>query len=209
MNHNITPETEYEMMQQFFQSGGTIETMPDELLRVRKIWLHADRLVRKYPYYNNEKIAKQLIADLPEFNLALSTAKNHVTYAKKYFDFVETESPQTHRRILTEICYKQIAILERQQLQSPRRAHLISKIIEHWSNRIASINHLYEKEKQEQFEHGDITLIISDDDLKFPDLKSISDKELFKIIDKVAEEVEITTAEKQQIIEKDVNGKLI
>ena len=209
MNYNLKPENEFELMQEFFLSGGTVDNMPAELFRVRKIWLRADQLLRQFPYYNNEKIANHLIADLPEFNLALSTAKRHVTLAKRYFNEVEKETPATHRRILTELCYKQIAILEQQQLEYPKNAHNISKQIEKWSNRLAALNKLYEPEKADDNTHGDITIILSSNELDFPDIPQISDKELYTIIDEVAEEIEITTKDKQKIIDKDVKGKII
>jgi len=209
MNLKINPKDEYEMMQQFFLSGGTIESMPPELLRIRKIWLRADQLVRKYPYYNNEQIANQLIADLPDFNLALSTAKNHVTYAKKYFDFVETESPAAHRRILTTILYKQISILEQLQTRQGSNAHHISKVIEKLTNRIASINGAYNEDKATEEQQGDIIVMLSDKDLDFPDIEKISDKELYQIIEDVTDYVDITNEEKQKIIDKDVKGKIL
>jgi len=209
MNLNITPENEFQMMEQFFQNGGTLDNMPQELLRVRRIWKRADEILRKFPWYDNEKIANQLIADLHEYQLSLSTAKNHVTYAKKYFNFVEAESPETHRRILTELAYKQIAVLEKLQLEQPRKAHQVSKVIEQWHNRIASINHLYDKQETEKEDNRDIFVVLSDDDLKFEDVPYISDKELYSIIDDVAEFADMTPSEKQKMIDKDVKGKLI
>jgi hypothetical protein len=209
MNLNISPEIEFDMMQQFFLNGGNSDNMPEELLRVKRIWKRADELVRKYPYYDNEKIANQLMSDLPEYNLALSTAKKHVTYAKKYFDQVEAETPATHRRILTDILYRQIAILERQQLVLPSKAHQISKVIESISNRISSLNHLYDQEKEQNENQGDIFLVLSNNDLDFPDIPSISEKELQKAIKKVTEEVDISPDEFEKIMQKDVKGNVI
>ncbi|MCD6566515.1 MAG: hypothetical protein J7K53_11310 [Bacteroidales bacterium] len=209
MNLLTIQNNEYQMMLNFFQNGGTVDNMPPELLRVRRIWKRADELFRKYPYYANEKLANQLISDLPEYDLALSTAKKHITYAKKYFDFVETESPETHRRVLTTIAYKQIAILEELQLKQPQKAAHISKMMENWSNRISSINHLYDENKETEQQHGDITIIISDNELDFPDLPKISDKELYTIIEDMTDVVDITTAEKQKLIDKDVKGKIV
>jgi len=209
MNYSIKPNEEYDMMLQFFQTGGTIETMPEELLRTRLIWKRADALILKYPYYNNEKIAQQLRADFPEYDLALSTAKNHVTNAKKYFDFVETESPATHRRILSTILYKQIAILEQQQIAQPTKAHQIGKVIDGMSNRISSINHLYEKETAAPDEEGDVTIVLSNNSLEFEDIPDVTDAELYKSIDKIASVVSLSTEEKQKIIDKDVKGKIL
>jgi hypothetical protein len=209
MNYKIDPEDEFLMMQEFFLSGGNVDSMPAELLRIRKIWMRADELVRKYPYYNNEKIANQLISDLPEYNLCLSTAKKHVTYAKKYFDLVESESPATHRRILSSILYKQIKKLQELQNVQGTKAHHIAKVIEGLVNRIASINHLYDKEVKDDEPTGDIVVVLSEKDFDFEDIETISDKELYKIIDQIAGAVEITPAEKQKIIDKDVKGKLI
>ena len=209
MDYNIKPKEEYDMMLQFFQTGGTVETMPEELLRTRLIWKRADALILKYPYYNNEKIAEQLRADFPEYDLAVSTAKNHVTNAKKYFDFVETESPATHRRILTTLLYKQIAILEQQQILQPTKGHQIGKVIDALSNRIASINHLYEKETAAPEEEGDVTIILSNNALDFEDIPVISDAELYKTIDKISSVVPLSTEEKQKIIDKDVKGKIL
>jgi len=209
MNINILPETDYNIMQQFFQNGGTIDNMPPELLRVRLIWKRADEIIRKFPYYNNERIANQLISDFPEYNLSLSTAKRHVSNAKKYFDLVETETPATHRRILTELAYKQIALLENMQIAYPNRAHMVSKIIENWHNRIASINKLYDKEIEEIDNKRDITVILSGNELDFDDVPKISDKELYKIIDEVADFADLKPAEKQKIIDKDVKGKIL
>ena len=209
MNYSISLKDEYQMMQDFFGSGGTIDSMPPELLRVRSIWKRADELVRKYPYYNNEKIANQLMADMPEHDLCLSTAKKHVSYAKKYFDFVETESPNTHRRILTEIAYKQIAMLEKSQLANPLRSHHFSKQIEVWSNRVASMNKVYDKEDKITDERqGDLYFVFSDNAMEFEDVEDISDKELYKVIDQVTDKVDITTTEKKKIINKDVKGNL-
>jgi hypothetical protein len=209
MNFKISHENEYQMMEQFFRTGGTIESMPAELLRVRRIWKRADELVRKYPYYNNEQIANQLIADLPEYNLALSSAKNHVTYAKKYFDFVETETPATHRRILTTILYKQIALLQEVQKKQGINAHNIAKSIELITNRIASMNKVYNEEIAVEEQTGDIFIMLSEKDLFFPDIPKISDKELYKIIDEITDCVDITNVEKQKIIDKDVKGNII
>jgi len=209
MNVKLDPREEYDMMTQFFQTGGSIETMPEELFRVRTIWKRADELVRKYPYYNNEKIAEQLRADFPEFDLAITTAKNHVTNAKKYFDFVETETPATHRRILTTLLYKQIAILEQQQLKQPLRAHQIAKVIDGLANRISSINHIYDQEPAPQKEQSDMTLILSNNSMDFEDIPIITDKELYDTIEKITQVVSISTEEKQKIIDKDVKGKIL
>ncbi len=209
MNLTIHPETEYNMMQEFFLNGGTSDTMPEELLRVRRIWKRADELVRKYPYYNNEKIANQLIVDLSEYNLALSTAKQHVTYAKKYFDQVEAESPATHKRILSDLLYRQIAMMEEQQARYPSKAHQIGKTIEVLVNRLASINHLYDKETEQEDAHGDVFLILSGNDLDFPDIPSVTETELQKAIKSVTDEIEVTPAEIDKIIEKDVKGNIL
>ncbi len=209
MNIKLTAEKEFQMMQEFFLNGGTIENMPPELFRVRHIWKRADEILRKFPYYNNEKIANQLMADLSEYDLSLSTAKNHVTYAKQYFNFVESETPETHKRILTEICYKQIAILEKHQLVNPDRAHLASKSIELWSNRIASINGLYDKKEKIEAPKGDINIILSSDDMKFNDIPSLPEKELYSTIEEVTEIVDITESEKQKIISKDVENNIL
>jgi len=209
MNYNLDPEDEFLMMQEFFLSGGTADSMPESLLRIHKIWKRADDLVRKYPYYDNEKIANQLISDFPEYDMALSTAKNHVTSAKKYYDFVEAESPNTHRRILTTILYKQIAKLEALQREQGTKAHHIAKVIQDLVNRIASINHLYDKEKQDETRQGDIYVILSENDLEFEDIDYITDKELYGIIEDVTDKVSITPAEKQKIIDKDVKGNII
>lgn len=209
MNLHISPDSEFDMMQQFFLNGGSSDSMPEELLRVKRIWKRADELVRKYPWYDNEKIANQLMADLPEYPMSLSSAKRHVTNAKKYFDHVETETPATHRRILTDILYRQIAILEQQQLAYPWKAHQISKAIEQVSNRISSLNHLYDREAEEPAEQGDIYLSLSSNDLEFPDIPSITEKELQKAIKKVTEVVEVTPEEIETLIKKDVKGNVI
>lgn len=209
MNYSIAPKDEYQMMQDFFLNGGTLSSMPPELLRVRSIWKRADELVRKYPYYNNEKIANHLLSDMPEMDMCISTAKKHVTEAKKYFNFCEKESPETHKRILLEICYKQIAILEKLQIANPLRANNVSKTIEQWSNRIASLSGAYDKEETSTEERqGDLYIVFSDKELDFPDIPDISDKELYKVIDDVTDKVSISTSEKKKLINKDVKGNI-
>jgi len=209
MNLKITPENEYFMMLQFFQNGGTLDNMPEDLKRTRTIWMRADEILRKRPWYSNETIANQLIADLPEYNLALQTAKKHVTSAKKYFDFVETDSPATHRRILVEKAYKQIAILEALQISQPLKAHYISKEIDNWCNRIAQLTKLYNEEEKDEEEIRDITIILDVNSMNFPDIKHVSQKELYKMIQDVTEYTDITPSEKQKIIHKDVEGNII
>jgi len=209
MNIKLAAETEYQMMQDFFINGGSLENMPSELRRVRKIWKRSDEILRKFPYYNNEKIAKQLIADLPEYDLSLQTAKFHVTNAKKYYNFVESEVPETQIRILTELAYKQIAILEEQQKLYPAKAHLISKTIETYINRIVSINGGYDKKKETEDKGGDIFLILSSDDTKFEDIDNVTDAELYSTIEEVTKVLDITETEKQKLIDKDVKGNII
>lgn len=209
MNLIIRPEEEFEMMQQFFVNGGTSDEMPEELLRLRIIWKRADELIRKFPYYNNERIANQLIADLPEYLNTLSTAKTHVVNAKKYYDLVETDTPETHKRILTDIAHKQIAALIEQQKACPQRAHQISATIEKWVNRIASINKLYDDIVNDNFDSRDIVLVISDDSLAFPDIPDVTEKELYSTIEKVTKEIDITTAEQKRLIDKDVKGNVL
>jgi len=205
MNVNISPEQEYQMMQAFFTNGGVVENMPEEMLRTRRLWKRADEIIRKAPWYDNEKIANQLISDFPEYTMSLSAAKRHVTAAKKYFDFVETDTPATHRRILTSLLYKQMAKLIEYQPYNPVQT---AKVIEQLSNRIAAINHLYEKEEQGEADTGDLNLIISTQEINFPDIKQLTSKELYTIIDEITDCVELTDEEKQLIIQKDVENKL-
>lgn len=206
MNIHIDPEKEYRMMQQFFQNGGNVDNMPKELLRVRQIWKEADRLIRRYGYYDNERIANQLIADHPEFNLAPSTAKQHVTAAKRYFDFVETETPATHRRRLTDLLYKQI---EKLQIYQPNNPINSSKVINELIKTIAFINHLEKEDEPPKIDETGSMLVISDAAIDFPDMKRYTDAQLYAIIEDVTEIVDLTPAEKKKLIDKDVNGKLI
>jgi len=208
MNIKLAAETEYQMMQDFFLNGGSLDDMPEELRRVRRIWKRSDEILRKFPYYNNEKIAKQLIADLPEYDLSLQTAKLHVTNAKKYYNFVESEVPETQIRILTELAYKQIAVLEEQQKLYPAKAHLISKTIETYVNRIVSINGGYEKKKESE-DNGDIFLILSSDDTKFEDIDNVTEAELYSTIEEVTKVLDISETDKQKLIDKDVKGNII
>jgi hypothetical protein len=201
----IDPEKEYKMMLQFFQNGGTSDNMPEELLRTRRIWKRADELIRKYPWYNNEKIANNLIADMPEYDMALITAKQHVIAAKKYYDTAETSTPATHRRILTDILYRQIAKLEAYQAHNPIGA---AKAIAELNKQIALMNHVYEKEEPVKELEGDTIMILSSQDNEFPELPSYSKKELYKIIDKITESIDLNPEERQKLIDKDVEGKL-
>lgn len=205
MNIHIDPEQEYKMMMQFFQGGGEVEGMPEEMLRTRKLWKRADQLIRRYPYYDNEKIAKQLLADFPEYNLSLSSAKRHVTSAKKYFDFVETETPATHRRILTTLLYKQIEKLNIYQANNPVNA---AKIINQLAQTIAGINHLYEKDKEEEKELEEPIIVLSEKDFDDMNIKVLPEKELYKLIDKITEAVDLNPEERQKMIDKDVRGIL-
>jgi len=209
MNIKLGAENDFLMMQEFFQSGGTLDAMPEELRRVRLIWKRADDILRQFPYYSNEKIANQLRADLPEYDLSPRLARLHVTNAKKYYDFAEGESPETHQRLLTEICYQQIAVLKKHQLNFPSKAHITGKSIEAWVNRIASINSLYDKKEQKSEDTGDLFLILSSDDMKFPDIPNVTEKELYSVIEDVTQSVEITEAEKQKIISKDVKNNIL
>ena len=81
--------------------------------------------------------------------------------AKKYFDTVETETPATHKRLLTELCYKQIAKLTKHQKDYPTKAHITSKSIETWANRIASINGLYNETNEIAPAIGDTYILLS------------------------------------------------
>jgi len=210
MNHKINPFQEYELMLNFFQTGGNLEKMPSDLKRIHTIWKRADELVRKYPYYNNEKLAEQLRTDFAELDLTLSIAKRHVTQAKKYFDFVETETPATHRRIITTILYKQIAMLEQQQFIQPSKADRIAQTIEKIAHRIAALNKVYSEEKEEAPEEdNDITFILSTDSTQFEDIPDISDAELYRTIDKITKVIPISPEEKAEIIAKDVKNKIL
>ncbi len=209
MNLNLPIENDYQMMSEFFQSGGTLENMPEALKRVRLIWLRADKILRDFPYYSNEKIAEQLRSDMAEYDLPLSTAKAHVTYAKKYFDTVEAETPATHKRLLTELCYKQIAKLTKHQKDYPTKAHITSKSIETWANRIASINGLYNETKEIAPAIGDTYILLSSDALKFNDIPDVTEKELYSTIEKVTKVIDVTETEKQKIIDKDVKNNIL
>jgi len=207
MNYkNIDPEKEYKLMSSFLMSGGNLDGMPEELRRIRLIWKRADELIRKTPFYNNERIAQLLLVEFPEYEMGLSTAKNHVTAAKKYFDSVETETPATHRRILTDILYKQIVKLNAYQAHSPVQT---AKAIAEISKMIASINHLFEKEEKNVSQEGETFIIVSSNDNDFPDIPHYTKKELFKIIDEISNVIDISETEKQKIIDKDVHGKLL
>ena len=206
MNIKLDPEKEFKIMQQFFSNGGSVDNMPEELLRVRRIWKEADRLVRRYPYYDNEKIANQLMADLPEFKLATSTAKQHVTAAKRYYDFVETDSPETHRRILIDILYKQIAKLQIYQANNPiKTAEAICKITE----QISRLKGLDKETGVPNVETGTSFLMLSSSALDFPDMRNYTDSQLYAIIEDVTDVVDLSPGEKKKLIDKDINGKLI
>jgi len=210
MNLIISPQNEYKMMLDFFNSGGTITEMPTELLKIRTVWKRADELFRKFKYYNNEKLAKLLMDDMPEQDMALSTAKAHISNAKKYYNFVEKETPETHKRMLTDILYQQIAMMEAMQLEYPLRADRYSKQIEVIVNRIASINKLYEKEETQTNERqGDLTIIFSSNTSNFDDIEDISDNELYTIIEEVTEKTDLSNKEKNRLISKDVKGNAL
>jgi len=208
MNYKISPEADYEAMQSFFIKGGTIENMSDEYKKLHIIWKRSDEILRKFPWYHNEKIANQLIADFPEYDIPLKTAKNHVSNAKKYYDFTVNETPATQVRLLTEICHKQIAILQAHQQTYKNKAHVTAKVIESWVHQIAVLNKLYADDVPVEKENSEINFILSSNDIDFDDVPSISEKEINKQLEKIAKAIDLTEAEKNQIYKKDVKNNI-
>jgi len=205
MNIKLSPKHELQLMSDFFATGNT-DNMPPALERTMKIWKRADAILLKSPYLTTEKIAKQLIIEFTdEYPMVLSTARKHVIAAKQFFDQVSTETPQTHRRILVNILYKQLAKLQSIQHHNVTQ---YSKQIDAVVHRISMLTDAYNfnTDANENEYDTDMMFIVSDNAADFPDMEEISDKKLFNLIDKLADTVSLTEEQKQELIDKDIKG---
>ncbi len=206
----LAPEGEYQIMLDFFKNNKT-DAMPPKLNKLHTIWKRADSILRKNPAKGNSLIARQLIIDFPEYNLTQNIATKHVINAKKYFNDTQSDTSATHIRILSEIAYKQIAILIEHQFKYPSKAPMTSKSIEMWVNRISSINGVYDKKNKSEINNtqNNLVLMLSSSDISFPDIPQVLDKDLYNIIDNIAKRTDISPSEKKQIIDKDVKNRIL
>lgn len=215
-NYKIHPEQEYLLLEEYYKTGDG-SNMPPELQRNESIY----RFVRPFldkgylsqqqivnlVYSHFTKLDQESASDAMKYRLTLKTTWNHVTNARKFYFEDKEEKPSVHRQRLTKLLYKQLEILKVAMPDNPVK---VGKIVAEVINKIADLNKVKEPDTPEnEIAAGDTMFILSDNAKEFPEIEEVTDKELYLLIDDFTKNQELTPAQRERIIKKDIQGEII